>query len=581
MGKTRIAILGGGYGGIEAAKVLSKKYKKHDEVEITIIDKNTYHTLMTELHEVAGSRVEPDAVMVSYERIFSGRKVNVVTDFITGIDFEKRTLTSDKTEYDYDYLILSTGGAPEFFDIEGVHENSFSLWSLEDAMRIREHFEERFRLAAKEPNPELKKQMVSFIVAGAGFTGIELMGEFAERRDILCEKYHIPISDVKMVIVEALDSILPILEKKLRKKVVSYLESKGVEILLNARITGAEEGKVLLADGTEILTDTFIWTCGIHGSEFTSRIDLTKGNTARGECSVASAEGIHGMCGCRFEEEERHVVGVRGRILVNEFMQSPDYDNVYAVGDNLWFVENGKVLPQIVETAIQTGNTAAKNIIADLENTTKQAFKSNYHGFMVSVGGKFGVSNAGGMKVSGFMAMAMKHLVNMHYLFGIAGFNAVWTYLKHEFFDMKDRRTFLGEHLSWKIQGLWAVPLRIWLGVMWLLNGIYTLQMADIGSPGSPVMIVFELAIGIALISGLFTWLAALGSIVISLIFIVSGVFAWNQLWIVFAAFLMLGGAGRSLGLDHWVMPALKRKWNGTKFAKRTHLYLGEPKLKD
>lgn len=580
MGKTRIAILGGGYGGIEAAKVLSKKYKKHDAVEITIIDKNTYHTLMTELHEVAGSRVEPDAVMVSYERIFSGRKVKVVTDFITGIDFEKRTLISDKTEYGYDYLILSTGGAPEFFDIEGVQENSFSLWSLEDAMRIREHFEERFRLAAKEPNPELKKQMVSFVVAGAGFTGIELMGEFAERRDILCEKYHIPISEVKMVIVEALDSILPILEKKLRKKVVSYLESKGVEILLNARITGAEEGKVLLADGTEILTDTFIWTCGIHGSEFTSRIDLTKGNTARGECSVASAEGIHGMCGCRFEEEERHVVGVRGRILVNEFMQSPDYDNVYAVGDNLWFVENEKVLPQIVETAIQTGNTAAKNIIADLENTTKQAFKSNYHGFMVSVGGKYGVSNAGGMKVSGFMAMAMKHLVNMHYLFGIAGFNAVWTYLKHEFFDMKDRRTFLGEHLSWKIQGLWAVPLRIWLGVMWLLNGIYALQMAGIGSPFFPAMMVFELAIGIALISGLFTWLAALGSIVISLVFIVSGVFAWNQLWIVFAAFLMLGGAGRSLGLDHWVMPALKRKWNGTKFAKRTHLYLGEPKLK-
>ena len=447
-------------------------------------------------------------------------------------------------------------------------------------MRIREHFEERFRLAAKEPNPELKKQMLSFVVAGAGFTGIELMGEFAERRDILCEKYHIPISDVTMVTVEALDSILPILEKKLREKVVSYLESKGVEILRNARITGAEEGKVLLADGTEILTDTFIWTCGIHGSEFTSRIDLTKGNTARGECSVASAEGIHGMCGCRFEEDERHVVGIRGRILVNEFMQSPDYDNVYAVGDNLWFVENEKVLPQIVETAIQTGNTAAKNIIADLENTTKQAFKSHYHGFMVSVGGKYGVSNAGGMKVSGFMAMAMKHLVNMHYLFGIAGFNAVWTYLKHEFFDMKDRRTFLGEHLSWKIQGLWAIPLRIWLGVMWLLNGIYALQTAGIGSAFSTVMMVFELAIGIALISGLFTWLAALGSIVISLIFIVSGVFAWNQLWIVFAAFLMLGGAGRCLGLDYWVMPALTRKWNGTKFARRTHLYLGEPKLK-
>lgn len=150
--KKRIAILGGGYAGIEAAKVLSKKYKKNNQVEISLIDKNTYHTLMTELHEVAGSRVEPDSVMVSYDRIFSGKKVNVVTDYIRGIDFENRKLKSDKAEYEYDYLVLSTGGAPEFFDIDGVQENSFSLWSLEDAMRIRNHFEEQFRLAAKEPN---------------------------------------------------------------------------------------------------------------------------------------------------------------------------------------------------------------------------------------------------------------------------------------------------------------------------------------------------------------------------------------------------------------------------------------------
>ena len=108
--------------------------------------------------------------------------------FITGIDFEAKKVKSDKTEYDYDYLVLGTGGAPEFFDIEGVQENSFSLWSLEDAMRIREHFEERFRLAANEPDESLKKQMLTFVVAGAGFTGIELIGEFIERRDVLCAK---------------------------------------------------------------------------------------------------------------------------------------------------------------------------------------------------------------------------------------------------------------------------------------------------------------------------------------------------------------------------------------------------------
>lgn len=577
MTKKRIVILGGGYSGIEAAKVLNKKYRKNNQVEIFLIDKNTYHTLMTELHEVAGSRVEPESVMLSYERIFSGSKVNVVTDFIKSIDFEERKLKSNKTEYEYDYLILCTGGSPEFFDIEGVQENSFSLWSLEDAMRIREHFDEQFRLAAKEPNPKLKKKMLTFVVAGAGFTGIELMGEFLERRDVLCAKYHIPVSHVRLILVEGLDVVLPIIEPPLRKKVVSYLEKNGVEIKLGTPISGAAEGKVFLGDGTELVTKTFIWTCGIHGSVFTSKIDLTMGSIGRGLCSVASAEGIHGMCGCCLEEDEKYVVGKRGRILVNEHMQNVDHDNVYAVGDNIWFIENGKALPQIVETAIQTGNIAAKNIIADIENTKKQAFKSNYHGFMVSIGGKYGVSNAGGMKVSGFMAMAMKHLINMHYLFGVAGFNAVWSYLQHEFFDMKDSRTFLGEHFSSKIQGLWAVPLRVFLGMIWLLGGIYKIRMTGISSP---FMIVAELGIGFAMIGGLFTQLAAVVSIIISIIYLSSGVLASDQLWRIFASLLMFGGAGRSLGLDHWVMPALKGIWNGTRFAKRTHLYLGEPRLK-
>lgn len=575
--KKTIIILGGGYAGIEAAKVLSKKYRKNNQVDITLIDKNTYHTLMTELHEVAGSRVEADAVMVSYDRIFAGTKVKVVTDSIIDVDFANRKLRSKNSEYDYDYLVLGTGGSPEFFDIEGVQENSFTLWSLEDAMRIRCHFEEQFRLAAREPDPALKQQRLTFVVAGAGFTGIELIGEFAERRDVLCRKYNIPPSEVRMIVVEALDMILPIIEPPLRKKVASYLEKIGVEIKLGTPITGAEEGKVLLGDGDKIETKTFVWTCGIHGSEFTSKVDLTMGSTGRGTHSEASADGIHGMYGCRFYEDEKQIVGKRGRILVDEHMQSVDHDNVYAVGDNLWFIEDEKALPQIVETALQTGKTAAKNIIASIEKTKKQAHKSNYHGFMVSVGGKYGVSNAGGLKVSGFMAMAMKHLVNMHYLFGLAGFNAIWAYLQHEFFDMKDRRTFLGEHFSWKIQGLWMVPLRVYLGVIWLLAGINQLNMSGMTSP---VTVILNLGIGVALMSGLVTWLAAALSIVVGIVAIASGSLGLDQLWRVFVALPLLGGGGRSLGLDHWLMPAMKRKWNASRLAQRSQLYLGEPQTK-
>lgn len=691
----KIVVLGGGYAGIETTKKLYKKYKKRNDIEITLIDKNTIHTLMTELHEVAGSRVEPESVQISFQRIFSGTSVKLVTDTVQGVDFGKQLVQSKTAEYPYDYLVIGSGGSPEFFDIPGVQENSFTLWSLDDALRLRDHFEDCFRSAAHEPSRELRQQMLTFTVAGAGFTGIELIGEFLERRDQLCAYHHIDPSEVRMIVVEALDRVLPILDPSLRSKAVKYLEKKGCEIILNARIVGAGEGAVYLADDTTIKCNTFVWTCGIHGSELTSKLDLEKGQESRGSCSQASVDGIHGLCGCRFDEDETYIVGKRGRILVNEYMQTADYKNVYAVGDNLWFVENEKVLPQIVETALQTAHTAAHNIIADIEGTEKSSFKSNYHGFMVSIGGKYAVSNAGGFKSSGFMAMAMKHLVNLHYLFGVAGVNALWGYLKHEFFDMKGNRTFIGGHLSWKIQGWWAFPLRLWLGVMWLIEGLNkvgegwlrfdlgsksgwmfsrgvvqagvpakaadsvsastewveegaadataaasewveegTAAVADataaatewveegaaaVGQAAQEVfgplwdtsqaiipynsgfvtwfrevfmdsmaaylpfqffqvmIIVVEVAIGLALLAGLFTFPAAAVSIIMCLVFIFSGMFSWGQLWFIFAAFVLLGGGGRALGLDHWAMPWIKKWWNSTRFARRTHLFVGEP----
>ncbi len=143
---------------------------------------------MTELHEVAGSRVVPDSVMISYQRIFSGTNIKLVSDFITGINYKQKMLISENNSYSYDYLILGTGGAPEFFDLPGIQENSFSLWSLEDAVRIREHIEECFRLAAKEPDPVKREQLLSFVVAGAGFTGIELIGEICRKKGYLMQK---------------------------------------------------------------------------------------------------------------------------------------------------------------------------------------------------------------------------------------------------------------------------------------------------------------------------------------------------------------------------------------------------------
>ncbi len=646
---TRIVVLGGGYGGVEAAKKLYKKFKKKKDIEITLIDKNQYHTLMTELHEVAGSRTEPDAVEVSFAKIFAGTNVRVVSDYITSVDFETKKLQSASASYEYDYLVLGTGGEPEFFGIPGVQEHSHTLWSLEDAIRIKERVENRFREAAREADPAKRSRMLTFAIAGAGFTGVELAGELAERRETLCRDYHIDPREVRILIIEAMDRILPSYPDKPTQKARRYMDKIGIECMLNSPIVGAESGVVNLADGTRVETDTFIWTAGIQGSEFTARINLTKGKHSKDECSYASAEGIHGMAGCRFDEDERYIVGERGRILVNEHMESVDYKDVYLVGDMIWFLEGDHVVPQIVETALQTAEVAVENLISSIEGGEKKTFKSNYHGNMVSIGGKYGVAHVMGVSMWGFPAMAMKHLVNLHYLFGLAGFNAVWNYLQHEFFQIRESRSIMRGHLAAKIPTYWALPLRIFLGYKWMNEGInkilsgwldpgvgggifdpdpaqiflpgVDLLPADAESAATPEgnggdatdygeaildeaigaytwfaetvlsihpsvaflaqagVVIAQIVIGALLILGLFTVPAALVSIALGIMFIVSG---WGNVelwWYLAASILMLGGAGKGFGLDHWVMQWIKRGWNGTKIAKKTYLYFGEPRL--
>lgn len=588
----KIVILGTGYAGVHAAKLLHKKFKKDENVEVTLIGKDPYHTLMTELHEVAGGRVEAESVQVSLKRIFSAKKVDVVLDEIKTIDFDKRILSSENSTYEYDYLILGTGSEPAFFGVPGVQENGFTIWSLEDALKIREHVENMFRKASKERNAEKRRRLLSFVVAGAGFTGVETIGELVEWKKKLCRNYDIDEKEVRLVLVEALDKILPILNDNLIAKSERYLTKHGVEVLKSSPITNVDKNFINLKNGSQIETNTLIWTCGVQASKFAANLGL---KTSRA-----------------------------GRIQTNEYMQSVDYKNVYVVGDNSYLEEDGKGLPQIVETALQTAETAVHNIVAQMENKEKKAHKSNYHGLMVSIGSRYGVATLAGMSLSGFFAIAMKHLVNLHYLFGVAGFNACWAYLVHEFFDIKERRSIIGGHASAKSHSFWLAILRVYVGIMWLIEGVnkvnegwlkeikipmflpeatssasvtegasnavqqapailsappqFFSNLMDLFKPlglqFQILVVIAEIGIGLALIAGLFTFLASAASIFFCLNFILSAMFGWDKVWFIFAAFALMGGAGRSLGLDYYVMPWLKRWWNKTKLARRSYLYI-------
>lgn len=589
----KIVILGGGYAGVEAAKVLNKKFKKDNNVEITLINSNPYHTLLTELHEIAGHRTEKESVMVDLYSVFKATKVNVVRDTVANIDYKEQVLTSEKGSYKYDYLVLGCGAEPAFFGVEGVQENAFTIWSLKDALKIRTHIESVFEKAQGEKDVMKRKELLTIIVAGAGFTGVETVGELFDQKKILCEKYDINENEVTIYNVEAMPNILPMLKPALQNKATNYMKKKKVEVLTNAAIVKATPDGIVLKDGREIKAKTLIWTCGVQGNSFVPGTGITQGK--------------------------------RNRIQVNEFMQSMDYTNVYAIGDNGYFEIDGKPYPQVVEAAIQTGECAAVNIYADITKTEKHKLELNIHGFMVSIGSHYCVAELMGVQMSGFIAMAMKHVVNLHYLWGVGGLKLIWNYMLHEFFHMEDRRSFVGGHLAHKTHTTWLVLLRMYVGVLWLLEGITkindgwlvpgNIKIVQVASttgasaavePGkeavvyaTPIlakapafyqwftdavvapnagmfqfMVVFmEVGIGLALIVGLFTFFASIASLGLVANFVLSAQTGWDILWFVFAAIALMGGAGGGFSLDYYVQPWIKKWWKSTKIAQRSYLY--------
>ncbi|MEX1378361.1 MAG: FAD-dependent oxidoreductase [Eubacteriales bacterium] len=642
----KVIIVGGSYAGVKAGKTLHKIFKKNDDVEITLIDKNPFHTMMTELHEVAGHRTEEDSIRIDLRKIFKGRKVKIVTDEVDGCSFNEKKLIGKKGEYKFDYLIIAMGSQANFFGVKGADQNSHKLWSYEDALKLREHIENMFKLASSEENEAERKRLLTFAVCGGGFTGVEMVGELGEAKKHLSREYGIDESEVTIYNIEAMPTILNMLdsEKLINKIENKYYKKLGITLLKNSPIVEVNKDSFLLKDGTEIQSHTLIWTAGIMCVEDAQEFCFDKGKGAR--------------------------------ICVNEYMQALNEgkpcDGIYAAGDCAFYQDEDGVMPQIVEAAEQSGHTAAMNIGAQINGTDMHKHKQNYHGFMVSVGSRRAVAQTG-FSSSGWFAMFIKHFVNVYYQFLVAGFMQVFNYLRHEIFNIKNKRSFVGGHFSKRNSNFWQVPLRIWLGFMWLTEGVvkiaegwfkepkvvetvnflsgYTPEAANgaadavtaasgaaeavvdtvtaasgavaeaapdvaevamklpgifqwvvdhkpsgygealIGAPKfmvwimnhwvAPIevpvqiiMVLAEIIIGLCFMGGLFTFPAAVVSVLFAIGISLTGMADITMMWYFFGGFAIMMGAGRAFGLDYYVMPWLKRWWSGTKFASKNYLYV-------
>jgi NADH dehydrogenase len=690
MGK-RIVIVGAGYAGILTAKKLEKKLKKQD-VQITIIDKNPFHTMLTELHEVAANRVDEDSIKIDLKKVFAGRKVDVKIDTVASIDFEKKTVLGTSDNYSYDYLVLAAGSKPNFFGVKGAEEFSYKLWSFDDAVILKDRIHDMFRKAMRETNPEERKRLLTFWIVGAGFTGVEMVGELAEYVPILCEKYGIDRNEVNLFNVDGLSRVIPNLTEKLSAKVQRRLEKMRVKVILGTFVSEIGEEYISLKQGDKINkypAGTIVWAAGIQSTDVTQK-------------TVGNLDVVQG-----------------GRVQVDAYLRSTKNSNVYVIGDNMYYIPEGeeRPVPQMVENCEQSAHTAAHNIISDINGSGKmEEYKPSFHGVMVSIGGRYAVCHVGlpgrFFSMPSFLAMFAKHFINIVYFIQVLGWNKVFNYAKHEFFTIRNCRSFVGGHFSNRTPSFLLAPLRVWLGAVWLFEGVLKIvegwftspkltgffggadswyntilngataapatdatssatvssvdtiakavtvvsksvkaiaTTADAASsatvdPGAaagagdaavqavghvlvnfdflglvrvifvsgkqlaestltdyafkldiPLMnwfvqhlilpnngmqmfmqifiVLAEILIGLALMGGLLTTPAAALSLVLQFMFVCTTGLYLGTFWMIFGAIAVLIGAGRTLGLDYYAMPALKKGWKKLPFVRKWYLY--------
>jgi len=535
MTKKNIVIIGAGFAGVYATKKLAKRYKHDSNVAITLIDKHSYFTYLTELHEVAAERVPEDAIQYDLQRLFFNQKnVHIITDTVSTIDYEQKKVVANHGSYPYDYVILGIGSEPNDFGTTGVKEHGFTLGSWEQAITLRDHIRDVIRRGSIEFDPKKRASLLSIAVVGSGFTGAETIGELNDWKKQLASEYNLEPSEIKLSLIEMAPTIMNMLDRKDAAKAENYLAKNDINIMKNTGVIGVHADHVDLKDGGTFNTSTLIWTAGVKANESSKLFNLEQARA--------------------------------GRIVVNDTMESKNQADVFVVGDVCLYDADGtgKGEPQIVQGAEASAQTAVTNIIAKIQNKPMTPYKANYQGFMVSLGSEYGVAFIlGKYHLSGFMAMAMKHMINLMYCMQIFSGYYLFQYMLHEFFHSKNDRNLMYGHISRMGNVLWTVPLRVFLGI--------TLMGVAINSL-SGLLSSIVLLCGILLIIGLFTCTVSLITFILGIVLCANG-FVSTLGWIIPVSLACMNGSGRSFGLDKWMVPYLQRKLGKSRYGSIKSIY--------
>ncbi|KMY43296.1 NADH dehydrogenase [Bacillus sp. FJAT-27916] len=390
MKKPQIVILGAGYGGLVTAVRLQKKLNVN-EAEITLINKHNYHYETTWLHEASAGTLHHDRVRYEIPSVIDKSKVKLVEDTVVEVNKEAKTVVCENNkEIPYDYLVIALGAESETFGIEGLKEYAFSISSVNKARHIRDHIEHQFALYAQDK----KEERLTIVVGGAGFTGIEFIGELANRVPGLCKEYDIDQKKVRIICVEAAPSALPGFDPELVSYAVARLEKKGVEFMIGTPIKGCTEEGIIVGKGEEetemIPAGTVVWAAGVRGS------------------SIIDKSGFENM---------------RGRVKVEPTLLAPGHEDVFVIGDCSLVIneEINRPYPPTAQISMQQAEVCAKNIVALVRGGQLENFEYKPKGTVCSLGDDDAIGVVFGKKLKGTSASIMKKVIDNRALFMAGG----------------------------------------------------------------------------------------------------------------------------------------------------------------
>jgi NADH:ubiquinone reductase (H+-translocating) len=382
--RPRVVIVGAGFAGLKAARSLAG-----EDVDVVLLDRNNYHAFIPLLYQVGAAQIEATDIVHPVRSIFRGKEnVRFRMMRVDTIDRERRVVAGDGIEVPYDFLVLAVGSRTNYLGVPGAEEHALAFKTVHHALAIRNWILNRLERASAAQTREERRGLLTFVIVGGGPTGVELAGALAElvRRPLSRDFPDLDLDEVRILIVEALDRLLPTFSEKASAYTEKRLRSLGVEVRTGAMVEEVAPTQIRLKGGEAIESDAVVWAAGVRGHPLAEACDFP--------------------------------VTEKGTIPVDPFLRATHDPDIYVIGDLSHSADEDGPLPMVAQVAIQEGRHAAANILREVRGEPLEPFSYRDMGSMAAVGRGRAVVEIRGRTLTGVLAWPAWALVHVGKLVG-------------------------------------------------------------------------------------------------------------------------------------------------------------------